>query len=66
MLCHATPPKKAIVDVGVGRARPVLDLGRLALRHDVTLCPEHTQKLADLLYADPGADPLLSETAGRA
>jgi hypothetical protein len=45
---------------------PVLDLGRLAWRHDVALCPEHPQKLAELLYCDPGADPLVSKTAGRA
>jgi hypothetical protein len=64
---HATPPKKALLNLGTDESpRPVLDLGRLAWRHDVTLCPQHTKMLADLLYADPGADPLLSQTAGRA
>ena len=67
LICHETPPQKAVRSVAIGgKPRPVLDLGRLAWRHDVALCPEHTQRLADLLYADPGADPLLSETAGRA
>ena len=67
LIGHATPREKAIRNVTVGgKPRPVLDLGRLAWRHDVTLCQEHTRMLADLLYADPGADPLLSETAGRA
>ena len=61
------PPKKALLNLGTDESpRPVLDLGRLAWRHDVTLCPQHTKMLADLLYADPGADPLLSQTAGRA
>ena len=64
---HATPHREAVRKVNVGgKPRLVLDLVRLAWRHDVSLCPEHTKMLADLLYADPGADPLLSETAGRA
>jgi hypothetical protein len=67
LIAHATPHEKAILSVTIGgKPRPVLDLGRLAWRHDVTLCPEHTQRLAELLYADPDADPLMSETAGRA
>lgn len=67
LIGHATPHEKALLKVNVGgKLRPALDLGRLAWRHDVSLCPEHTKALAGLLYADPGADPLLSETAGRA
>jgi hypothetical protein len=66
LIAYEASPKKKVVNLGVGKGRPVLDLGRLDWRHDVTLCPEHTQKLAELLYCDPGADPLMSETAGRA
>ena len=67
LISHATSPDQAVFNIDVGgRQRPVLDLGSLDWRHDVTLCPEHTQRLAELLYADPGADPLLSETTGRA
>ena len=65
LICHATPTEKALFKVNVGgKPRPVLDLDGLAWRHDVGLCPDHTKMLADLLEA--GADPLLSETVGRA
>jgi hypothetical protein len=64
LIGHATPHEQAIRTVDIdGKPRPVLDLGRLAWRHDVTLCPEHTQMLAELLYADPGADSFLSKPA---
>jgi hypothetical protein len=67
LICHETPIKKAVLKVNVGgKPRAVLDLERLAWRHDVTLCPDHTQMLADLLDGGPDVDRLLSETAGRA
>jgi hypothetical protein len=67
LIGHETPLEKANVTVEIdGRPRRMLDLERLAWRHDVTLCPEHTKMLVDLLWTDPGADPLLSKTGGHA
>jgi hypothetical protein len=65
LICHATPPEKTVRTINVGgEPRPMLDLGRLVWRHDVTLCPKHTKALADLLYAGP--DVLTAEPAGQA
>jgi len=62
---YANPVEEVQRQVTIGgKPRAVLDLQRLTWRHDVTLCPEHTRALADLLYADP--NPLLSQTAGQA
>jgi hypothetical protein len=60
----ARTPKKTVVNIGMGKDRPVLDLGRLDWLHDKALCPEHTRALAELLWA--GLDPRMSDPAGQA
>jgi hypothetical protein len=66
LICHETPPQKAIVRLGVGNGRPSWTLGAWPGGMTSRSVLSTPQKLAELLYCDPGADPLVSKTAGRA